>query len=151
MSKAFLIFSLSKNLGEDWFLSAQKLEGICLPAFGCCQQLHFALLWPCLQMFCSAQGLIWDGACAEHVLLGKGVIARTGRRTAKKRLTNLFPSDMILEQKEAGTAPPSSPPAAGEGVNMVKRAQPACAGFVVDAGAFLHSRFIFYLEVRDHS
>lgn len=40
-------------------------------------------------------------------------------------------------------APPSSPPAAGEGVNMVKHARIIRVGFVVDVGAALHSRFYF--------
>ncbi len=45
-------------------------------------------------------------------------------------------------------APPSSPPAAGKGVNMVKSAQ-LCVRFVVDVGAFC--THVLILEVRDHS
>ena len=41
-------------------------------------------------------------------------------------------------------APPSSPPAAGEGVNMVKQAGSVPAGLIVDVGALPHSRFIFW-------
>ncbi len=47
-------------------------------------------------------------------------------------------------------APPSSPPAAGEGVNMVKHAQ-AVRVLLWTWVLFRIRVFIFYLEVRDHS
>ena len=76
---------------------------------------------------------------------GRGVVGGAGAaktwtkeflpgRFRKKLLTNPHPSGMILGQKEAGMAPPSSPPAAGEGVNMGSAA-PGGAALVVDVGA----------------
>ena len=90
-----------------------------------------------------------SGGCGEDTAGAQCAPLQKGAVFLKKQLTNASPSGMILGQKEAGTAPPSSPPAAGEGVYMVSC--PPWGVGLLWTWVPSRSRFDVFEEVRDHS